>query len=154
MGDIMFGNNLKALRKGKNMTQGDLSEKSGIKLGHISKLERDETDPKISTVYKLIDALECDANSLLQNKSSGGVSAMLERALKMTDSLPIKQKATLLDVVEHFYLAASVKNAIRWTGDVPEEVIYGIKYELEMDNPEHDIEDLCIQEAHISDHGR
>ncbi len=47
-----MGHNLKMFRLGKGLTQSDLSKKTGVKIGHISTLEKDNGDPKLSTIYK------------------------------------------------------------------------------------------------------
>ena len=43
---MSIGENLKRLRRDKGWTQGELADNCGIRLGQISKIERDETDPK------------------------------------------------------------------------------------------------------------
>jgi transcriptional regulator with XRE-family HTH domain len=53
------------MRRHKGWTQGDLAERAGIKINHVSKLEQDETDPKLSTLYKLMHAFSCSPDSLL-----------------------------------------------------------------------------------------
>ena len=44
---------LREIRKGSGMTLNDLSEKSGVSLGVISKLERNQTQAEVSTLYKI-----------------------------------------------------------------------------------------------------
>ena len=75
---MTFGENLKKYRKLKAFTQAELAEKSGIKLGHISKLERDETDPKLSTITKLISALEISSDLLIPSDESNDLNGLLK----------------------------------------------------------------------------
>ncbi|WP_369817825.1 helix-turn-helix domain-containing protein, partial [Alcanivorax sp. HI0007] len=49
---MALGENLKRLRKLAGLTQGELAAVADMKLGHISKLERNETDAKVSTIHK------------------------------------------------------------------------------------------------------
>lgn len=44
---------LREIRKRSGMTLNDLSEKSGVSLGVISKLERNQTQAEVSTLYKI-----------------------------------------------------------------------------------------------------
>ncbi|MEQ8261733.1 MAG: helix-turn-helix transcriptional regulator [Alcanivorax sp.] len=125
-----LGDNLKRLRKLAGLTQGQLADQAGLKLGHISKLERNEADAKVSTIYKLIAALDCSANDLLEMPTQGGLSRMLERSLRLAEKLPAKDKAALLNLVEKYYLASSITETVRSTGGIPEEVALGISYDL------------------------
>jgi transcriptional regulator with XRE-family HTH domain len=65
VGFIMsIGENLKALRSRAGLTQGQLSERSGMQLTQISRIENNDTDPKASTINKLMKALGCSADDL------------------------------------------------------------------------------------------
>jgi transcriptional regulator with XRE-family HTH domain len=60
-----YGDILQKLRKSKDMTQAELSEKTGIASNYISRIERNEIEPKISTLLKLKEALKVSGNALL-----------------------------------------------------------------------------------------
>ncbi len=55
---------LKQIRLEKGMTLETLSQLSGISKGHLSKIERQEREPKISTLILLAKALNVDVNNL------------------------------------------------------------------------------------------
>lgn len=55
---------LKQIRLEKGMTLETLSQLSGISKGHLSKLERQEREPKISTLILIAKALKVDVNNL------------------------------------------------------------------------------------------
>ena len=55
---------LKQIRLEKGMTLETLSQLSGISKGHLSKIERQEREPKISTLILLAKALKVDVNYL------------------------------------------------------------------------------------------
>ena len=55
---------LKQIRLEKGMTLETLSQLSGISKGHLSKIERQEREPKISTLILLAKALKVDVNNL------------------------------------------------------------------------------------------
>ena len=55
---------LKQIRLEKGMTLETLSQLSGISKGHLSKIERQEREPKISTLILIAKALMVDVNNL------------------------------------------------------------------------------------------
>lgn len=55
---------VKKIRLEKNMTLETLSQLSGISKGHLSKIERQERDPKISTMIQIALALKVDIEEL------------------------------------------------------------------------------------------
>ena len=46
------------------MSLSELAELSGISKGHLSKIERQEKEPKISTMISIASALKVDINTL------------------------------------------------------------------------------------------
>ena len=59
---------LKQVRLKKGMTLEILAQLSGISKGHLSKIERQERDPKISTLVLIADALKVNVNDLYKIK--------------------------------------------------------------------------------------
>lgn len=55
---------VKKIRLEKNMTLETLSKLSGISKGHLSKIERQERDPKLSTIIQIALALKVDIEEL------------------------------------------------------------------------------------------
>lgn len=55
---------LREVRKKQNMTLEQLSKMSGISKGHLSKIERQERDPKLSTIIIISKALKVDITEL------------------------------------------------------------------------------------------
>lgn len=74
-----LGKTIQRLRKAYNMSLGELSEQSGVAKSIISQIERNETNPTLSTVYRLSRALDTTMEQVL--KIDGG-SAFLEHQLK------------------------------------------------------------------------
>lgn len=112
---MSFGENLKRLRRDKGWTQGDLAERAGIKPSHISTMEKGEaSDPKLSTLYKLLQALECSPNTLLLDEdsmSAGGMfAATLERAEANLDDESLR---VLTDVIDHYLIAKGLAGLIK-----------------------------------------
>ena len=61
-----IGNTIQRLRKAYNMSLGDLSEQSGVAKSIISQIERNETNPTISTVWRLSRALDVTMAEVLK----------------------------------------------------------------------------------------
>lgn len=55
---------VKKVRLKKNMTLDTLAKLSGISKGHLSKIERQERDPKLSTIIQIALALKVDIKEL------------------------------------------------------------------------------------------
>ena len=54
----MIGERLRALREGKNLSQGDIEKRSGLLRCYISRVENGHTVPSVETLEKLARALE------------------------------------------------------------------------------------------------
>ncbi len=52
------GNKLKTLRMEQALTQEELATKAGVAHNTVARLERNETEPHMSTVRKLANALD------------------------------------------------------------------------------------------------
>lgn len=71
-GDITpdLGKTIQRLRKAYNMSLGELSEQSGVAKSIISQIERNETNPTISTVWRLSRALDTTIEEVLKTEAS------------------------------------------------------------------------------------
>lgn len=63
MGNL--GKNLRAARKKLDLTQEEVSERSGVQAGEVSRIECGKRDPQISTLEKLAAAVEVPPGRLL-----------------------------------------------------------------------------------------
>jgi transcriptional regulator with XRE-family HTH domain len=63
-----LGVTIQRLRKAYNMSLGDLSEQSGVAKSIISQIERNETNPTLSTVMKLSRALDTTVDEVLRSE--------------------------------------------------------------------------------------
>jgi transcriptional regulator with XRE-family HTH domain len=66
-----LGKTIQRLRKAYNMSLGELSEQSGVAKSIISQIERNETNPTISTVYRLSKALDTSLEEVLRADAGG-----------------------------------------------------------------------------------
>ena len=74
-----LGKTIQRLRKAYNMSLGELSEHSGVAKSIISQIERNETNPTISTVYRLSKALDTTIDEVLKADDN---NVFLEHQLK------------------------------------------------------------------------
>lgn len=63
MGNL--GKNLRAAREKLELTQEELAARSGVQAGEISRIERGQRDPQVSTLEKLASGLELPPARLL-----------------------------------------------------------------------------------------
>jgi transcriptional regulator with XRE-family HTH domain len=63
-----FAERLRTLREESGLTLGALSEKAGLHLHSLAKLERGEREPKWGTVIDLAEALGVDVTAFLPRK--------------------------------------------------------------------------------------
>lgn len=115
--NVALGENINRLRRDKGWTQGDLADKSGIRVGHISKLERNETDPKLDTIYKLMQALDCSPNALLRDIDKTPLDGLMEMVLERVQQLPDDDKRHLLDVIDKYCIAVSLQKMMEKSGE-------------------------------------
>jgi len=62
---VKIGDNLKEVRTRRLLTQVQLAEKSGVNQVTIARIERDQVDPRFSTMRRLAKALDIDPTELL-----------------------------------------------------------------------------------------
>lgn len=106
---MAIGENLRRLRRDRHLTQGELADLCNVRVGQISKIERNDVDPKLSTIYSLINALECSPNALLNDVSATNLDGLLSMVLERVQKLPDQSKNTLIDVIDKYCIATSMQ---------------------------------------------
>lgn len=106
---MSLGKNIRRMRQDKGWGQAQLSERTGIRIGHISKLEQDEGDPKLSTLHKLMEALECSPDSLMMDISKMNQPAILKQTLERAMNLPEVNRAAIIEVVDGYCRACGME---------------------------------------------
>lgn len=64
---MKFGNNLKNLRKSKNMSQEDLAEKMNVSRQSVSKWETGDAYPEMNNILELCKIFKCNINDLVND---------------------------------------------------------------------------------------
>ena len=65
-----LGKTINRLRRAYNYSLGDLSEQSGVAKSIISQIEKNETNPTLSTIYKLARALNAPIEEILRGEDA------------------------------------------------------------------------------------
>lgn len=61
-----LGKNLKQIRTQKGMTQGDIVRALGVSRSFVSNIENGKTNPTLSTIKRIADALGVSVDRLLK----------------------------------------------------------------------------------------
>lgn len=122
-----FAQQLKDLRKEKNLTQEELAKKTGISLRTISRYELGDTLPRTKKYYeKIAEALDGDADYFLSQEANFLINARNEFGYKGAKDaeelvnemiglmaggeLPDEDKATILDAMQEAFYMAKLEN--------------------------------------------
>ncbi len=65
MGVVKIGSNLRRLRESRLLTQAELGKAAGVHRDQVSRIERDEVEPRFSTIRKLATALGVEPRELV-----------------------------------------------------------------------------------------
>jgi transcriptional regulator with XRE-family HTH domain len=115
---MSLAENIRRLRRDKGWTQGDLADRTGLRVAHISEMEKGKGDPKLSTLYKLMQALECSPDSLLMDTDKVKTDVLLKQALERALSLDEVHKRIALHNLDMYCMAVGMiretENNQRW----------------------------------------
>jgi len=110
---MSIGENVKRLRRDKSWTQGELADKSKLGLNLISKIERHSSDIKSSTIYKLMNALNCNADMLLLDSDKTNMNTILKSQFERAADLPEENQKVLIDLIDKYCKAISFENLLK-----------------------------------------
>ncbi len=118
---MSIGENIKRIRRDKGLTQGELALESKLGLNLISRLERNATDPKLSSIYKLINALGCTADALLLDDDDSSLPMTLKTSLERISSLAEDDQKAIIHVIDNY------ANAIAYSQMLEGKAFLGIR---------------------------
>ena len=64
--NLIIGNNLNTYRKSKSYSLDKVAEMTGVSKGMLGQIERGETNPSISTLWKIANGLHISSTFLLE----------------------------------------------------------------------------------------
>lgn len=136
-----LGKTIQRLRKAYNMSLGELSEQSGVAKSIISQIERNETNPTLSTVVRLSRALDTTVDEVLRGEQQSlFIEHQTKSGIPMLESqdglcrLAIVGPLNLVDVFQWYDFHAQEKGVLESSphpaGTI--EHLYIVKGELEV----------------------
>ena len=108
---MSLGKNIRRLRQDNAWSQADLSARTGIKVGHISTLEKGRGNPTLDTLKRLRDALDCSWDTLLGDLEDMSRDEILRQTLERALKLPEVNKAAIIEVVDGYCRACGIEQA-------------------------------------------
>ena len=84
--NLIIGNNLNKYRKNKGLSLDKVAELSGVSKGMLGQIERGETNPSVSTLWKIANGLHVSFTSLLENEPSELVIIKKDNVSPLTES--------------------------------------------------------------------
>lgn len=88
-----FGEHLKELRSEKNISQSELADLIGMHSTHISRYERDLTQPTLEVIKKIAEALSVSTDALIYGSSG----QQAKNKIKDTELLTMFNKVQSLE---------------------------------------------------------
>lgn len=118
-----IGRRLKEAREKRGFTQKELADLVGVTGAAITNYEKETSHPKEQVLYKLIDALDVDANFLFQDcvstspRAAPRFSPEAEALAAAYDRADEKSRRMARLALEDFMQPAAPRNVHDWTPD-------------------------------------
>ena len=136
-----LGKTIQRLRKAYNLSLGELSEQSGVAKSIISQIERNETNPTLSTVVRLSRALDTTVDEVLrgeqqslfvEHQSKSGIPSL--ESQDGLCKLAIIGPLSLVDVFQWYDFHAQLKGVLESSPHPPGTIehLYIVNGELEV----------------------
>ena len=80
----MLGDQIRSIRKRQEITLKELAEKTGLSIGYISQIERNLTDPSLSTLRKISGALGVPTYLFLGDEPHGSLTLHKDEMIQLS----------------------------------------------------------------------
>ena len=107
----MIGRRIQIVRKERGLTQEQLSQAVGLSPNYLSNIETGLKTPKLETFIEIVNALHCDANTLLADVVDSTVTQESSQVSKALSELPVTEQRRIMKIVE--MLVTEAKNDSR-----------------------------------------
>ena len=84
---MILSERIRSIREQKNMTQGDIEDRTGLKRSYVSRLEHGRTIPSLATLEKFAQALEVPLYQFFYDGEEPPKAASLPHAVQVADRL-------------------------------------------------------------------
>lgn len=95
-----IGQRIRKIRKAYGLSQGELAEKVGISITHMSHIETGNTKLSLPVFAALVAALEVRADDLLYDNDNVARSTSVEGIIQILDSCTTQQIKIIEDVLK------------------------------------------------------
>ena len=82
---MILSERIRSIREQKNMTQGDIEHRTGLKRSYVSRLEHGRTIPSLATLEKFAQALEVPLYQFFYDGEEPPNAASLPHAIQVAD---------------------------------------------------------------------
>lgn len=82
---MILSERLRTIREQRNMTQGDIEQRTGLKRSYVSRLEHGRTIPSLATLEKFAQALEVPLYHFFYDEEGPPKTASLPQAVQVVD---------------------------------------------------------------------
>ena len=82
---MILSERIRSIREQKNMTQGDIEDRTGLKRSYVSRLEHGRTIPSLATLEKFAQALEVPLYQFFYDGEEPPNAASLPHAVQVAD---------------------------------------------------------------------
>ena len=110
------------LRKSQNITQPQLSAKSGVPQPVIARLEKGKTDPKLSTILKLLESME--AKLIIKEEQQMDYFITLE--IEVMTEVAASIEAT----ISRYVIAKNIQDDENHPLNILESMVFDLKHSL------------------------
>lgn len=99
---MSIGDNIKKLRKEKDLTQIELSKKAQISRSYLADVEKDRYNASVETLKSIAAALECSISDLMDNSSDfkKDNDPDIRRIERARSKMPPKDKEKMMRILE------------------------------------------------------
>lgn len=103
---FLMGSRITALRKQRGLTQAGLAQHSGIPQPNLSRIEREEQDPTLSTLLRICRALEVSPSDFFKKESGAAfrlTRSSVEKMARQIAGVPVRlsrEEKKIADLVQ------------------------------------------------------
>ena len=111
-----IGENIKRIRKVKNLTQKEVFIAAGMDSAQYSRIENSRTDPSVNTLEKIAKALGVSLSEIFTKeediKEIHSYDKTLMEKVRLIDSLKDEEKKTIYNILDAFIGKEKLKNTL------------------------------------------
>jgi len=99
---ILLGKRIKLLRKNRNLTQEEFSEKIGIEISSLSNIESGKSFPSLMTFVKISEILGVRLDELIEISHLQDIKTIEAEILEMVKGLKDEDKRVVYKILKGF----------------------------------------------------